>query len=148
MSTKIQLHYSQALDIDLLEKNVEVWFRRLTVQVVFGKQKDFSQPYEAIVDTGAPVSIIPPAIWQDCEKEIIGQYKIRGLVPKKDAYIDVKIANISCVLFDEHNASGVLAIKAYLSMEPNVPLVLGFEGFLSKAKLYSDFQAKQGYIDI
>ena len=115
---------------------------------MFGRQGAFSRPYEAIVDTGAPVSIIPPAIWQDCEKEIIGQYKIRGLVPKKDAYIDVKVANISCVLFDEHNASDVLSIKAYLSMEPNVPLVLGFEGFLSKAKLYSDFQTKQGHIDI
>jgi len=62
MSTKVQLHYSQALDIGLLEKNVEVWFRRLTVQIMFKKQKLFSQPYEAIVDTGAPVSIIPPAI--------------------------------------------------------------------------------------
>ena len=57
MSTKIRLHYSQALDIDLLEKNIEVWLRRITIQVVFKKQKGFSQPYEAIVDTGAPVSI-------------------------------------------------------------------------------------------
>ena len=148
MSTKIRLHYSQALDIDLLEKNIEVWLRRITIQVVFKKQKGFSQPYESIVDTGAPVSIIPPSIWEECEKEIIGGYKIQGLVPKKGAYIDVKIANIYCVLLDEHKTTDILPIKAYLSLEPKVPLVLGFESFLSKGKLYSDCKTKDGYIEI
>ena len=148
MSTKIKLYYSQALDIDLLEKNIEVWLRRLTIQVAFKKTRGFSQPYEAIVDTGAPVSIIPPAIWEECENEVLGEYKIKGLVPKKEAYINVKIANVYCVLLDEHNTTKTLPIKAYLSLEARVPLVLGFESFLSNAKLCSDFPTRSGYIEI
>jgi len=148
MSTKIKLHYSKALDISLLEKGIEVWLRRITIQTAFKTSKGFTQPYEAIVDTGAPVSILPPAIWQDIEKEILGDYRIKGIVPKKDAFLPVKVANVCAALLDEHKSTRMLKIKAYLSIEPEVPLVLGFENFLSQAKIYSDTQNNSGYIEI
>lgn len=74
MSIRIKLHHSKALDLELIEKNIEVWLRRITVQVSFKKSHGWSQPYEAIIDTGAPVSIIPPAIWHEIEKEVLGEY--------------------------------------------------------------------------
>ena len=58
MSISVRLHFSKALDLELLEKNIEVWLRRLTVQVSFKTPRACTQPYEAIMDTGAPVSII------------------------------------------------------------------------------------------
>ncbi len=148
MSIRIKLHYSKALDLELIEKNIEIWLRRVTVQVSFQKPDSWTHPYEAIIDTGAPVSIIPPAIWQEIEKEILGEYKIQGIVPKKDAYLNVKIANIFCVLMDEKNVTERLKIKAYLSLEEKAPLVLGFENIISKAKLYVNSESNIGYIEI
>lgn len=148
MSIRIRLHYSKALDLELIEKNIEIWLRRINIQVSFKKLGGWSQPYEAIIDTGAPVSIIPPAIWREIEKEILGEYKIQGIVPKKDSYLLVKIANITCVLMDEKNVTDELKIKAYLSLEEKAPLVLGFENIISKAKLYIDSENTEGYIEI
>lgn len=148
MSTRIRLHYSKALDLDLIEKNIEIWLRRITVQISFQRLHGWTQPYEAIIDAGAPVSIIPPAIWQEIEKEVLGEYKIQGVVPKKDAYLSVKIANIFCVLMDEKNATDILKIKAYLSLEEKAPLVLGFENIISKAKLHINPEINESYIEI
>ncbi len=149
MSIKIQLHYSKALDLELIEKNIEIWLRRITVQVSFKKSHTWSQPYEAIIDTGAPVSIIPPAIWQEIEKEILHEeHKIQGIVPDKDSYLSVKIANIFCVLMDEKNMTEILKIKAYLPVEAKAPLVLGFENVLSKGKLYINSKDNEAYIEI
>jgi hypothetical protein len=148
MSIRIRLHYSKALDLELIEKNIEIWLRRITVQVTFQKPKGWSQPYEAIVDTGAPVSIIPPAIWQEIEKEVLGEYKIQGIVPKKDSFLPVRIANVFCVLMDKQNITDKLKIKAYLSLEEKAPLVLGFENIFSRAKLYLNPENGEGFIEI
>lgn len=148
MSIRIRLHYSKALDLELIEKNIEIWLRRITVQIAFKKSSGWTQPYEAIIDTGAPVSIIPPAIWQETEIEILGDYKIQGIVPKKDAHLSVKVANIFCVLMDEKNATDTIKIKAYLSLEERAPLVLGFENIISKSRLYIDAENSLGYIEI
>ena len=148
MSIRIRLHYSKALDLELIEKNIEIWLRRVTVGVSFQKPDGWTQPYEAIIDTGAPVSILPPAIWREIDREVLGESKIQGIVTKKDAYLPVKIANIYCVLMDEDSMTGILKIKAYLSLEENAPLVLGFENLLSTAKMYSNSKEDEGYIEI
>lgn len=148
MSIRIRLHFSKALDLELIEKNIEIWLRRITIQVSFKKPRDWTQPYEAIIDTGAPVSILPPAIWQEIEKEILGEYKIQGIVPKKDSYLPVKIANVFCVLMDEKNVTDTLKIKAYLALEEKAPLVLGFENIISRANLYINSKNSEGYIEI
>lgn len=149
MSIRVRLHYSNALDLELIEKNIEVWLRRVTVQISFKKLRGWTEPYEAIIDTGAPVSIIPPAIWQEIEKEILVEgHRIQGIVPKKDSFLLVKIANIFCVLMDEKNVTDILKIKAYLSVEERAPLVLGFENIISKAKLYFNSGNNEGFIEI
>jgi len=91
MSIRVKLHFSKALDLDLIEKGIEIWLRRITVQVSFKKSRGWTQPYEAIIDTGAPVSVVPPAIWQEIEREILGEYRIQGIVPKKDSFLPVRI---------------------------------------------------------
>jgi len=148
MSIRIRLHYSKALDLELIEKNIEIWLRRVTVGVSFQKPDGWTQPYEAIIDTGAPVSIIPPAIWREMDREELGESKIQGIVSREDAYLPVKIANIHCVLMDEDSMTDILKIKAYLSLEESAPLVLGFENLLSTAKMYSNSKEDEGYIEI
>lgn len=148
MSIRIRLHYSKALDLELIEKNIEIWLRRVTVSVSFKKPDGWTQPYEAIIDTGAPVSILPPAIWREIEREELGESRIQGIVSKKDAYLPVKIADIYCVLMDEERLTDSIKIKAYLSLEEKSPLVLGFENLLSAARMYSNSKDGDGYIEI
>ncbi|MDI6794338.1 MAG: hypothetical protein QME81_15985 [bacterium] len=63
MSTKIDLQFVKSLDLDLLEKGVEVWIIRIIGQIKFKTSDGWTRAYEAIIDTGAPVSFIPKSIW-------------------------------------------------------------------------------------
>ena len=104
--------------------------------------------YEAIIDTGAPVSVIPPSISEVAVKKILGDYAISGIVPHEEAVLPVKVADVWCTLLDEERISKSLKIKAYLSTDHRVPLGLGFENLLSKAILYSDCKANKNFIEI
>ena len=129
MSTKIKLKYTKALNLELIEKNIEIWSRRLTAQVSFKTTSGWTQPYEAIIDTGAPVSVIPPAIAEEIVKNIFTDYAISGIVPHEEAKLPVKVADVWCSFLDSEKISKPLKIKAYLSTDHRVPLVLGFENF-------------------
>lgn len=148
MSTKIELHYSKTLNLELIEKGIKVWVIRLSVQVAFKINGGWTQPYEAIVDTGAPVSIIPPSIWQKCKKEILGDYSISGIVPTDKLFLPVKVSDITCLLLDAKQCTKPLKIKAYLSSDSRVPLVIGFDTVLSQAVLHSDAKNGKAYLII
>ena len=77
MSTRVELDFTKTLDIDLLEKGVKIWLTRIVAQVCF-KTKDgnWTRPYEAIIDTGAPVSLIPLTIWKEIDAKMLTNYKI------------------------------------------------------------------------
>lgn len=62
MSTRISLLFSRNLDLELLEKGVKIWLHRLIVRVRFRTQGRWGKSFPAIVDTGAPVSVIPKYI--------------------------------------------------------------------------------------
>lgn len=83
MSTKIDLQFVKSLDLDLLEKGVEVWIIRIIGQVKFKTADGWTRVYEAIIDTGAPVSFVPKSIWTRIESKIETDYVVSGIVPKK-----------------------------------------------------------------
>ena len=49
---------------------------------------------------------------------------------------------------DEKHLTDTIKIKAYLSQEERVPLVLGFENIISKAKMFIDSENSEGFIEI
>lgn len=114
MSIRIKLQYTKALNLELIEKGIEIWARRLTSQVCFKTKSGWTQPYEAIVDTGAPVSIIPPPISEEIVKDILTDYAISGIVPHEELKLPVKVADVWCALMDKDKTSKTLKIKAYL----------------------------------
>ncbi len=148
MSIRINLQYAKALNLELIEKGIEVWIRRLTAQVRFKTKDGWTRSYEAIIDTGAPVSVIPPSISEEVDKNILADYAISGIVPHQEAVLPVKVADVWCAFLDEERISKSLKIKAYLSTDHRVPLVLGFENLLSKAILYSDCKGNKSFIEI
>jgi len=36
------------------------------------------------MDTGAPISLVPPKIWKKCDIEIVGETELLGVIPKRE----------------------------------------------------------------
>ena len=89
MSTKIDLQFVKSLDLDLLEKGVEVWIIRIIGQVKFKTIDGWTRVYEAIIDTGAPVSFIPKSIWTRIESKIETGILDTGSAPGRQVRFDV-----------------------------------------------------------
>ena len=148
MSTKVKIRHIRALDLELVEKGIRVWVNRLTVQVCFRTRDGWTQPYEAIVDTGAPVSIIPPPISEEIDKNVLGDHAISGIVPHEGAVLPVKVADVWCAVLDEKRMGKSLKIRAYLATDQRVPLILGFENLLSEAILHCDCKRNEMFIEM
>lgn len=148
MSTKIRLDFTKTLDIDLLEKGVKVWLIRIVAQVCFKtKDNQWTRPYSAIIDTGAPVSLIPVSIWKEIDVKIFTDYRISGIVPNKGSSIPVKVGNATCTIIDRKASTGDLNINAYLTLTDKVPLIIGFDNLLTDLKLVSDYKTKLAYLE-
>lgn len=148
MSIKIDLDFTKTLDIDLLEKGVKIWLIRIVAQVCFKtKDTNWTRPYEAIIDTGAPVSLIPLTIWQEIDTKIFADYKISGIVPKSECSLPVKVGNVTCIIVDKKASTKDLTINAYLTLTDRVPLILGFYDLFTNLKLVSDYKSKIAYIE-
>ena len=78
----------------------------------------------------------------------MGQLSIRGLVPKKQCKIDVKIGWISCKIIDKQgNLTPEIKFRAFLALIDDIPLILGFKDLLDKFKLTISPIEKMGYIE-
>lgn len=140
--------------IELRDKKLEElvpgygYLTRLICNTKFKKPDGWTKSYDAIIDTGAHTSIIPLEIWQDMETKILADHHVRGISPKKECYVDIKIARVKAVLFDENgNATPELEIFTYLALDENIPLILGFKTLLDKFKLCFDYKANEAWLD-
>jgi hypothetical protein len=84
MSTKINLYFRK-LTLPQYE-DIGIFAIRLFVDVLFKRNKEYTEPYSAIVDTGAPISLIPLQIWKECQVQKIRESEIRGVVPRKECF--------------------------------------------------------------
>ncbi|MFQ6056126.1 MAG: hypothetical protein ACE5KT_12665 [Methanosarcinales archaeon] len=75
-SEKIELYFDQDIDPDLENKiRGKGHIIRLYCDVMFRTQNGWTEPYTAIVDSGAHISVIPRRIWSKSKVNII-QLKI------------------------------------------------------------------------
>lgn len=99
MSTKrISLHFRKFDNPDLVD--LDIGIIRLFCEAAFVSKEGYTDSYSAILDTGAPVSVIPYQIWSMVEVNEIRDYAIRGVVPKRECSLPVTIGEISCILLD------------------------------------------------
>jgi hypothetical protein len=93
-------------------------------------------PYKAgIVDTGATVSLFPPSMWRDAERQDIGEVQVGGAVPLEQCRIRAMLARVSCTLSDGVALVGPLDIHAYLAESDEVPLLLGLADLIESGTL-------------
>lgn len=124
------------------------YLTRLICNTKFKTFNGWTKSYDAIIDTGAHISIIPLEIWQDLETEIFADYYVRGLSPKKECSVDFKIAKVELIIFDESgNMAPELEIFAYLAMDDGIPLILGFKTLLDEFKICFNHKDDKAWLE-
>lgn len=147
MSTNIALTFQTNYDLALLSAGLKVRLVRLLVNVRFKTADGWTAPYEAIVDTGNPIKIVPQKIQQQISAQIlypnkidllgIGQGSIRGL-----------LANVIVSFHDPQTTSPAMQAKAYLLDDDSAPLIVGYEDGLTELRLISDYPQQQAGFEI
>lgn len=134
----IQLEIQRTLDLEAFERGDTLWIYRCFARLRFKKSSGWSDERFAILDTGAPFSIIPVTVWETLIIKELSPAHLQGVIPKATAILPAQLAQVSCVLVDKENISPPLGIVALLVDVPDVPLILGWSGCLDKAKLTVD----------
>ena len=122
---------------------------RIQCRVQFKTAEGYCEPEKAIVDTGAPISLIPFDMWRHAEIEYLGEDYLRGVVPKGECYLPADIGRIKAVLIDKDgNTSDELTFLAYLPFTNKVPLFIGLMELIEKGIVWSDLRNRNGYIEL
>ncbi len=148
MSTKINLWFETFPNPALEEKIHNVGdFTRLFRAVKFKASGGWSKTFDAIVDTGAPLSVIPLDMWLDIDPEILAEHEIQGISPRKECTVPALVGNVKCVLIDdEANQSKELKILSYLALTNLVPLIIGFRNILEIFTFHSNYSINEAYL--
>ncbi|UCF08051.1 MAG: hypothetical protein JSW28_10500 [Thermoplasmata archaeon] len=149
ISTRVQLFFDKSID-PVFDKVVQGRSRiiRIYSYVRFKKVDDhLTKPYPAIVDTGAYVSIIPHRIWGMCQVNLLGEYKMSGLIPKEECSAPVRVGDIIGQLVDPKTSTKEYKFMAYFAETDEFPLILGFREILEKVKICFDFSENNAWLE-
>lgn len=146
MSIKqIGLHFREFENPDLVDVDIKII--RLFCEVAFKCGDDYTDSYSAILDTGAPVSVIPYQIWSKLKVNCLKEYKIRGIVPKRKCKLPVTVGEVSCILLDKEQSTDDIKIKSYLAYSNEIPLIIGFKDLLDRFGVYLSFKKDLAYLE-
>lgn len=115
---------------------------------IFSKIKfpELEVPEDAIIDTGAHISIIPFYIWKKLNVEIIAEHKTSGIVPDKN--IPINVGYVTANIIDEYgNISQDIKFLSYLAFTSKIPLILGMRNILEKFNLHILFSQNKAYLE-
>ena len=144
---KIQLFFSTEPVIDAKgEVELHKGIRLLTV-VQFMTTETWSDPQIAIVDTGAPISLVPQNIWKKCSFDSLAETVLRGVIPKKECAMPGKVAKICLRLLDPEYVTEEIETNAYLAQIDNIPLVIGFEKLLSEFNVFFSYYTQNAFVE-
>ncbi|MFX1521131.1 MAG: hypothetical protein ACFFCD_14560 [Promethearchaeota archaeon] len=137
-------------DVELLAKIPDYGkLLRIACWVQFKAANGWYAPQYAIIDTGAHTSLLPLSLWQELEVRMVTNHYVRGLVPKKECTIDVKVGWVVGKLVDmQGNTTPEMKVRAFLSLTDNIPLIVGFKDLMDKCELYFNSKSLTGYIEI
>lgn len=145
MQVKLFFEIFEDIEIEKKVKGFEII--RLKSFIQLKTQNGWSKPYDAIVDTGAPCSLIPSSIWKEVKHILIADHKVQGISRNPKCRIPAKIGKVTCILSDEDgNQTKELEIYSFLALTGEVPLILGFKNLLSEFSVYFDYHKLEAYI--
>ena len=135
---RITLEIQRTLDLGASRPHRRLFLYRLLARVRFRTPRGWSDYHVAIVDTGAPYSVLPLSLWPALRVERLLKLPLRGIIPGKSAELSADLARVSSQLLDAKRFSPTLFLWAMLAPTDQVPLILGWFGCLDRAKLALD----------
>ena len=146
---RIKLSFIQLNDFELLEKIPDYGtLLRITCRARFMTSKGFTEARHAIIDTGAHSSILPLNLWKRIEVNLLGEHYVRGLVPKEECFMNVKVGAVKVRLVDdEGDQTDNFSVRTFLAPVDAVPVIIGFKDLLEWFIVHFDPVEKIGYIE-
>ena len=146
---RVQLSFIKLFDFELLEKFPDYnSLLRLVCRARFRTKNGFTEARHAIVDTGAHTSILPLSLWKRLDIKIMGEHYVRGLVPRKECFMNVKVGRVKVRIVDDlGNQTDEIKTRAFLAPVDAVPVIIGFKDLLEKFKVFFDPAKETGYIE-
>ena len=132
---RITLEIRRTLDLEVSRSRIHPFLHRVLVRIRFQQPRGWSEPHPAILDTGAPYSLIPSTVWPLLRLRRVCDSSVQGIVPGLDVRLETVFAGVTAQLLDARRASPPLKLWATLADSDRVPLILGWAGCLDRAKL-------------
>jgi len=122
LSIRVNLTIIKQFDVELLKKVPDYGgLLRILGWVQFRTSNGWTEPSQGIIDTGAHTSLLPLSLWQELDVEIISEHYVRGLVPKRECKIDVKVGWVIGKIVDKQgNATPETKFRGFLALVDNI----------------------------
>jgi hypothetical protein len=145
MSTKVRLYWKTDFDPAHLTNGIHVRIIRLYVPVSFRETTEWSDPVNAIIDLGSPLTVLPRRIWQTMQNIPY----LSGVVPLGGighGTVLARLAKIELAFLSTQKEIVECTIKAYLAEDDAVPLLLGIEDLITDARLLCDYPKSKAFL--
>ena len=140
----IGLYFRKKIDLEPFQRGLVIRLIRLIGRVSFQTSDGWSITYDAIIDTGCPISVIPRSRWEKIEHHVILPQASLGL---GGGTVTGQLGEVTLRFHYNDDVSPPLTVKAHLLDGDDRPLILGFEDILTDIRLVSDFAADTAYLE-
>ena len=144
---RIALEVRRERDLQVGHRHHGLFLYRVWARVRFRQAGRWSEAHPAILDTGAPYSLLPASLWSRLRVKRLVKMPLRGIVPGAAAELDAVLARVSGQLLDARHISPPLPFNAMLADTDQVPLILGWSGCLDRARLFLDAPRHRGWLE-
>jgi len=108
----------------------------------------FTEPMEAVVDTGAPLAVLPDSVWRSLEAEVrVPEASFEGISPGQQCQVEVSFGAVRGRLVDaDGNSTRMYTFPAFLAKTDRVPLIIGFADLLEKLDNHFNYQTGEAWV--
>ena len=119
---------------------------RLVAQVSLATSAGWTDHDPAVIDTEAPISLFPRAIWRHADFRAIGRVRVGGISQRRGCQIPAILAEVRCTLSDGAALIGPLVLHAYLAEADDAPALIGMLGFIERGVLHVQLSRRRAIL--
>jgi hypothetical protein len=112
---KIALQFSTGIELEFFQRGILLQLTRIRVRARFAIGGGWSDNVIAILDTGSPISVLPPTLWKTLVVKLLSrQPTLFYGVGTPAAPLKGHLGEVTCMVHDDFNSSPPLHLKAHL----------------------------------